>query len=170
MVFYRESRSSELESRRRRNATTRAPIMTMITAIDSHRAFDPNGDDDVEDDESVSWEVPSLAFAEGTEEPPDSSVFPSDSPADADCAADSPSSESPEYVKEIDPRVECPSELVIWNPTTYMPGEASTSSRTVNEITFPEIVGVPLAMTFPDDLFDTAMVLKLSLGLPDIVS
>ena len=65
MVFYRESRSSELESRRRRNATTRAPIMTMITAIDSHRAFDPNGDDDVEDDESVSWEDPSLAFAEG---------------------------------------------------------------------------------------------------------
>ena len=73
-------------------------------------------------------------------------------------------------MKEIDPRVECPSELVIWNPTTYVPGEASTSSGTVNEITFPEIVGVPLAMTFPDDLFDTAMVLKLSLGLPDIVS
>ena len=89
MVFYRESRSSWLESRRRRNATTRAPIMTMITAIDSQRAFDPNGDD-VEDDESVSWEDPSLASAEGTEEPSDSSVFTSDSPFDADCSADSP--------------------------------------------------------------------------------
>ena len=64
--------------------------MTMITAIDSHRAFDPNGDDDVEDDESAPWEDPSLAFAEGTEDPPDSSVFPSDSPVDADCSADSP--------------------------------------------------------------------------------
>lgn len=54
--------------------------MTMITAIDSQRAFDPNGDD-VEDDESVSWEDPSLASAEGTEEPSDSSVFTSDSPS-----------------------------------------------------------------------------------------